>query len=169
MNVSALQFDIIAECNVSKARVSKLKLPHYHVDTPIFMPVGTQGTIKGLTSQQLENLNVQILLGNTYHLSQRPGEDLIDQMGGLHKFMNWKRGILTDSGGFQMVSLLDLAVITEQGVTFQSPHDGTEKVCKNKRLFELILQQQTKPLFFLIINFIFTAAANSRRIHFYTK
>ena len=115
----------------------------------MFMPVGTQGTVKGLTSQQLQELGcdvgcicvaqavpgaarcscprcVQVILGNTYHLGARPGGDLLADMGGLHNFMQWPGGMLTDSGGFQMVSLLHLAEITEQGVKFQSPHDGSE-------------------------------------------
>jgi tRNA-guanine transglycosylase len=125
---SALEFEVVAQCG--KARCGKLKLPHYEVETPIFMPVGTQGTIKGLTSKQVEDLDCQIILGNTYHLEQRPGSDVIDKMGGLHKFMNWKRGILTDSGGFQMVSLLDLSKVTEEGVTFRSPHDSSEMLLK---------------------------------------
>eukprot|EP01027_Heterolobosea_sp_BB2_P015219 GEZU01021798.1.p1 GENE.GEZU01021798.1~~GEZU01021798.1.p1 ORF type:complete len:449 (+),score=91.02 GEZU01021798.1:436-1782(+) len=119
----ALEFEVIASWN--KARVSRLKLPHFTCETPMFMPVGTQGTIKGLTSQQLEELECQVILGNTYHLGLRPGQEVLEQMGGLHNFMNWKRGLLTDSGGFQMVSLLHLADITEEGVTFQSPHDGS--------------------------------------------
>ncbi|KAG2666184.1 hypothetical protein I3760_15G044400 [Carya illinoinensis] len=88
------------------------------------MPVGTQGTIKGLATSQLEEIGCQIILGNTYHLALRPTSELIDELGGLHKFMNWPRALLTDSGGFQMVSLLHLADITEKGVTFQSPVDG---------------------------------------------
>ncbi|XP_030506575.2 uncharacterized protein LOC115721420 isoform X2 [Cannabis sativa] len=88
------------------------------------MPVGTQGTIKGLATNQLEDIGCQIILGNTYHLALRPTSELIDELGGLHKFMNWPRALLTDSGGFQMVSLLHLADITEKGVTFQSPVDG---------------------------------------------
>ncbi|KAL0480622.1 tRNA-guanine transglycosylase [Acrasis kona] len=123
--ISALQFEVVATCG-PKARVGNLTLPHHKADTPIFMPVGTQGTIKGLTSQQLEDIGCQIILGNTYHLAQRPGPDLLDHVGGLHKFMNWNRNILTDSGGFQMVSLLDLADINEEGVNFQSPHDGSQ-------------------------------------------
>ncbi|XP_047173616.1 queuine tRNA-ribosyltransferase catalytic subunit 1-like [Vigna umbellata] len=83
------------------------------------MPVGTQGTIKGLTNSQLEDIGCQIILGNTYHLALRPTSELLDEVGGLHNFMNWQRGLLTDSGGFQMVSLLHLADITEKGVTFQ--------------------------------------------------
>ncbi len=88
-------------------------------------PVGTQGTIKGLTSEQMERVGCQIILGNTYHLANRPGADLIEEMGGLHRFMNWKNNILTDSGGFQMVSLLELSTVSEQGVTFTSPVDGS--------------------------------------------
>nr|XP_024369111.1 queuine tRNA-ribosyltransferase catalytic subunit 1-like isoform X2 [Physcomitrium patens] len=113
----ALRFEVLARHN--RARASRLTLPHYEALTPLFMPVGTQGTIKGLTNDQLEDLDCQIILGNTYHLALRPGADLLDTIGGLHKFMNWPRALLTDSGGFQMVSLLHLADITEEGVTFQ--------------------------------------------------
>jgi tRNA-guanine transglycosylase len=123
---SALRFEIVATWN--KARASILTLPHYVCKTPMFMPVGTQGTVKGLTSEQLMDLNCQVILGNTYHLGHRPGGDILESIGGLHKFMNWNRGILTDSGGFQMVSLLKLAEITEEGVTFQSPHDGSKMI-----------------------------------------
>ncbi|XP_071923941.1 uncharacterized protein [Coffea arabica] len=108
----------------NRARAAQLTLPHYLCQTPLFMPVGTQGTIKGLTKNQLEEIGCQIILGNTYHLALRPTSELIDELGGLHKFMNWPRALLTDSGGFQMVSLLHLADITEKGVTFQSPVDG---------------------------------------------
>ena len=89
------------------------------------MPVGTQGTVKGLTASQLEQLDCEIILGNTYHLALRPGAAILDDLGGLHTFASWKRNILTDSGGFQMVSLLALADITEEGVKFQSPVDGS--------------------------------------------
>lgn len=119
-------FEILAECSRSKARAGLLHLPHHTVNTPVFMPVGTQGTLKGLLPAQLEELNCEIMLGNTYHLGNRPGPELLKKAGGLHKFMNWKRALLTDSGGFQMVSLLDLAEITEQGVKFKAPHDGSE-------------------------------------------
>lgn len=90
----------------------------------MFMPVGTQGSVKGLTAAQLEECKCQVILGNTYHLENRPGSELVEEMGGLHDFIGWQRGMLTDSGGFQMVSLLHLADITEEGVTFQSPTDG---------------------------------------------
>ncbi|CAM6105480.1 unnamed protein product [Calypogeia fissa] len=119
----ALQFEVLATYN--RARASRLTLPHYVVETPMFMPVGTQGTIKGIACDQLEDLGCQIILGNTYHLALRPGAELLRNVGGLHEFMNWPRALLTDSGGFQMVSLLHLADITEEGVTFQSPVDGT--------------------------------------------
>lgn len=92
------------------------------------MPVGTQGTLKGVLVDQLVNMNCQIMLGNTYHLGLRPGVEVLKKAGGLHKFMGWDRALLTDSGGFQMVSLLQLAEITEQGVKFQSPFDGSESM-----------------------------------------
>ncbi|XP_056173496.1 uncharacterized protein LOC115675937 isoform X2 [Syzygium oleosum] len=118
----ALRFEVLGRFN--RARAAQLTLPHFVCQTPLFMPVGTQGTIKGLTNDQLEEIGCQIILGNTYHLALRPTSELIDELGGLHKFMNWPRALLTDSGGFQMVSLLHLADITEKGVTFQSPVDG---------------------------------------------
>jgi queuine tRNA-ribosyltransferase catalytic subunit len=107
----ALSFEILS--TVGYARASNLILPHGNVRTPVFMPVGTKGTIKGLSTEQLdeEALRPEIILGNTYHLALQPGTELLDSLGGLHKFMNWKHNLLTDSGGFQMVSLLDLAEV----------------------------------------------------------
>uniref|UniRef100_A0A383VT87 Queuine tRNA-ribosyltransferase catalytic subunit 1 n=1 Tax=Tetradesmus obliquus TaxID=3088 RepID=A0A383VT87_TETOB len=119
----ALQFQVLAQ--QGRARTATMKLPHYTAETPMFMPVGTQGTVKGLTSEQMQELDCHVILGNTYHLGNRPGPELVAAMGGLHSFINWPRGMLTDSGGFQMVSLLHLADITEEGVTFQSPVDGS--------------------------------------------
>ncbi|KAK3610154.1 hypothetical protein CHS0354_039935 [Potamilus streckersoni] len=133
----ALTFKIIAECKTTKARVGKINLPHYHVDTPVFMPVGTQGTLKGLVPEQLVDLDCKIMLGNTYHLGHRPGPELLEKAGGLHKFMNWDRCLLTDSGGFQMVSLLKLAEIKEEGVKFQSPHDGSEMMLTPEKSIEI--------------------------------
>ncbi|KAJ7965747.1 Queuine tRNA-ribosyltransferase catalytic subunit 1 [Quillaja saponaria] len=118
----ALRFEILGRFN--RARAAQLALPHFMCQTPLFMPVGTQGTIKGLTTNQLEDIGCQIILGNTYHLALRPTSELIDELGGLHNFMNWPRALLTYSGGFQMVLLLHLADITEKGVTFQSSVDG---------------------------------------------
>lgn len=122
----ALKTTVKAVCG--RARALDLELPHGPVRTPVFMPVGTQGTIKGLTTVELQAppLDCDIILGNTYHLGNRPGGDLLERHGGLHRFMAWPRPILTDSGGFQMVSLLHLAHITEEGVLFQSPADGSE-------------------------------------------
>ncbi|XP_038064064.1 queuine tRNA-ribosyltransferase catalytic subunit 1-like [Patiria miniata] len=134
---SALSLEILAECSTTKARTCKLELPHQTVDTPVFMPVGTQGTMKGLTTSQLEQLNCQLILGNTYHLGMRPGPELLEKAGGLHKFMNWKRALLTDSGGFQMVSLLELAEITEEGVKFQSPYTKEEMLLTPEKSVEI--------------------------------
>nr|KAJ3421385.1 Queuine tRNA-ribosyltransferase catalytic subunit 1 [Polyrhizophydium stewartii] len=119
-----LIFDIQARCSYTKGRVAHMRLPHHTAHTPVFMPVGTSGCMKGLTTHQLEELDCHIILGNTYHLALQPGKDLLNKVGGLHRFMNWNRGMLTDSGGFQMVSLLQLSEITEDGVNFVSPFDG---------------------------------------------
>ena len=108
-----------------KARAGVFKTPHGDVETPVFMPVGTQATVKAVTPAQLEEIGVQILLSNSYHLYLRPGADLVAEMGGLHKFMDWNKAILTDSGGFQVFSLGDLRKITNDGVTFKSHLDGS--------------------------------------------
>ena len=107
------------------ARRGRLITPHGEVDTPEFMPVGTQATVKAVPQDVLEELGVQILLGNTYHLYLRPGIEQIRKLGGLHRFMSWPRAILTDSGGFQVFSLSDLRKVTEEGVTFRSHLDGS--------------------------------------------
>ncbi|XP_034951761.1 queuine tRNA-ribosyltransferase catalytic subunit 1 [Chelonus insularis] len=132
-----LVFKIFTKCPTTKARTAHMTLLHGNVDTPVFMPVGTQGTLKGLMPQQLEELNCQIILGNTYHLGMRPGIEILDEAGGLHKFMNWKRPLLTDSGGFQMVSLLKLSKVTEEGVEFQSPFDGSQSSLTPERSIEI--------------------------------
>ncbi len=110
----------------SGARLGRLTTPHGVIDTPCFMPVGTAATVKGITQDVLESLDVQILLANTYHLFLRPGHELIRSLGGLHQFMAWPRAILTDSGGYQVFSLADLRKVTDDGVTFRSHLDGTE-------------------------------------------
>ncbi|KAJ1736298.1 Queuine tRNA-ribosyltransferase catalytic subunit 1 [Coemansia biformis] len=120
----ALRFEVLARCSTTRARASRMHLPHYTARTPMFMPVGTMGSIKGITPKQLEDLDCHVILGNTYHLGSQPGPELLEEAGGLHRFMAWGRGLLTDSGGFQMVSLLKLAKITEDGVEFENPHDG---------------------------------------------
>src|SRR5919199_1386112 len=106
------------------ARLGRLELPHATFETPMFMPVGTQATVKGLTPDQLTALGAQILLGNTYHLALRPGDERIAELGGLHRFMAWDGAILTDSGGFQVFSLADIRKVTDDGAAFRSHIDG---------------------------------------------
>jgi len=120
-----LLFEIQKKENSSSARAGKLTLAHGVVETPIFMPVGTQGTVKTLSPDELEQIGAQIILGNTYHLYLRPGYELIHQAGGLHKFINWQRPILTDSGGYQVFSLAELNKVKQEGVRFQSHLDGS--------------------------------------------
>ena len=118
-------FELQKTSEKSKARVGILNTEHGEIPTPIFMPVGTQGTVKALTPKQLEELDAKIILGNTYHLYLRPGNDVMQNFGGLHKFMNWERPILTDSGGFQVFSLQELRKLTNEGVRFKSHIDGS--------------------------------------------
>ena len=120
-----MEFTRIAKDPDCAARVGTIRTPHGDVRTPAFMPVGTQGTVKGLTPEQVRGLGADIILGNTYHLYLRPGHRLIADLGGLHRFMNWPGPILTDSGGFQIYSLGALRRIAEEGATFQSHIDGS--------------------------------------------
>src|SRR5262245_26336631 len=108
------------------ARLGRLTLTHGVVETPAFMPVGTYGSVKAMTPEELDELGAHIVLGNTFHLMLRPGPDIVDAHGGLHGFMNWRRPILTDSGGFQVFSLRSLRKISEEGVRFRSPIDGSQ-------------------------------------------
>ncbi len=117
-------FELLATDRHSKARRGRLTTAHGVIDTPAFMPVGTQGSVKGVSPRELRELNAQIILGNTYHLFVRPGLDVIKHFGGLHNFMNWDGPILTDSGGYQIFSLAKLRKITEEGVEFQNHIDG---------------------------------------------
>ena len=121
-----VSFSILATDPNSSARCGSLELPHGTVETPIFMPVGTQGTVKTLHPAELEELGAQIILGNTYHLWLRPGHELIRELGGLHGFSTWRKPMLTDSGGFQVWSLAKLRKITEEGVRFQNHLDGSK-------------------------------------------
>jgi queuine tRNA-ribosyltransferase len=122
MQQSGLQFQVLAQDGL--ARRGRLTLNHGAVETPIFMPVGTYGTVKAMTPQALNEAGAQIILGNTFHLWLRPGTSVLDQFGGLHRYMGWSKPILTDSGGFQVWSLGDLRKISEEGVRFQSPVNG---------------------------------------------
>lgn len=122
--VNILEFKISA--TDAKARRGKLNLLSGVVETPAFMPVGTYGSVKGLTPDQVKQTGADVVLGNTFHLMLRPGTDVVEQQGGLHKFINWNGPILTDSGGFQVFSLGEMRKISEEGVTFRSPVDGSE-------------------------------------------
>jgi queuine tRNA-ribosyltransferase len=122
-----MEFQLIAKDNNSKARAGILTTAHGEIETPIFMPVGTIGTVKGVTQEQLEkDIQAQIILGNTYHLYLRPGTAILEKAGGLHQFMNWNKPILTDSGGFQVFSLSEIRKITEEGALFRSHIDGSK-------------------------------------------
>lgn len=131
------EFELIKEDPRSRARIGKFHTPHGSFDTPIFMPVGTQATVKAVTPKDLEEIKAQVILSNTYHLYLRPGHELVKEAGGLHKFMNWNRPILTDSGGFQVFSLADLREIKEEGVTFQSHLDGSTHFLSPERVMEI--------------------------------
>lgn len=133
----AVKFKVMKECEETKARVGVLTTPHSTINTPVFMPVGTQGTVKALRTSELKEMDVNILLSNTYHLYLRPGLEVIKEAGGLHKFMNWDRSILTDSGGFQVFSLGDLRKITEEGVTFRSHIDGSKHMLSPEKVVEI--------------------------------
>ncbi len=122
-----LRFEVEATCPVTGARAGLLHTPHGTIETPVFMPVGTQATVKGVRPTELvEELDARIILANTYHLFLRPGHETIRNLGGLHRFMNWPRAILTDSGGFQVFSLSSLREVTEDGVLFRSHLDGDQ-------------------------------------------
>ncbi len=132
----AFRFELL-KTDPSGARLGRLHTAHGIVETPAFMPVGTAGTVKGLTQQMLEELGAEILLANTYHLFLRPGHERIRQMGGLHRFMSWSRAILTDSGGYQVFSLADLRAVHEEGVRFRSHLDGQEHFLTPERAVEI--------------------------------
>lgn len=132
-----MPFTLHQKDSSTAARLGTLDLPHGRVPTPIFMPVGTQGSVKTMHPQDLETLGARIILGNTYHLSLRPGSALIREMGGLHRFSSWNRPILTDSGGFQVWSLAKLRKITEEGVRFQNHLDGAYMMLSPERSMEI--------------------------------
>ena len=122
-----VQFELIKTCKQSGARLGVLHTPHGDIPTPIYMPVGTQATVKAMTPREMEELGAKIILSNTYHLHLRPGEDIVREAGGLHSFMDWRHPILTDSGGFQVFSLSGLRKITEEGAAFRSHLDGSKR------------------------------------------
>ncbi|HEX7118057.1 MAG TPA: tRNA guanosine(34) transglycosylase Tgt [Longimicrobiales bacterium] len=129
------EFELIRAAGA--ARAGEFRLPHGTVRTPAFMPVGTQATVKTLSPDELEGLGAEIILGNTYHLFLRPGHEVVRELGGLHGFMNWKRPVLTDSGGFQVFSLADINEVREDGVVFQSHVDGSRHLFTPERVIEI--------------------------------
>ncbi len=135
--MSVIKYELIKECSQTKARLGRVHTPHGSFDTPMFMPVGTKATVKAMTPEELTDIGSQIILSNTYHLYLRPGHELIEEAGGLHKFMNWDKPILTDSGGFQVFSLGGLRSIEEQGVEFKSHIDGSKHLITPEKSIEI--------------------------------
>ena len=133
----AFQFEVTHRDSKTKARTGLLATPHGMVETPVFMPVGTLGTVKGLSQENLEELDASIILANTYHLYLRPGPALIRELGGLHRFISWDRPILTDSGGYQVFSLSTLRKVSEEGVEFRSHLDGSLHLLSPERAIEV--------------------------------
>lgn len=134
---AGFSFEVVRTCPVTGARAGILRTPHSVIETPVFMPVGTQATVKALSQQELEDFDARIILGNTYHLYLRPGHELIREAGGLHRFMGWDRSILTDSGGYQVFSLNDLRKLTKDGVEFRSHVDGSKHLFTPERVIEI--------------------------------
>jgi queuine tRNA-ribosyltransferase len=130
-------FKVIASCQETRARTGEIETAHGKVRTPVFMPVGTLGTVKAVSPEELVQCGVQIILGNTYHLYLRPGCEVIEQFAGLHRFMNWNGPILTDSGGFQVFSLAQLTKISEEGAVFQSHIDGSPHLISPEKSLEI--------------------------------
>lgn len=137
VRIPAVSVHLQIEATRGAARAGKLITPHGEVETPVFMPVGTLASVKGVPQDVLEELGVEILLGNTYHLFLRPGVETVRQMGGLHRFMSWDRAILTDSGGFQVFSLNDLRKVSEAGVAFRSHLDGSAHFLSPEKAMEI--------------------------------
>src|ERR1017187_6660756 len=139
MKVQTKHFEIVSRCFETKARTGRLQTPHGVIETPVFAPVGTQGSVKSLLSQDLEKLQIQLILANTYHLYLRPGIEVIARAGGLHKFMSWNGAILTDSGGYQVFSMEQLRKISEEGVEFRSHIDGSTHFLSPEKATEIQL------------------------------
>jgi queuine tRNA-ribosyltransferase len=132
-----LRFEILTEDANTNARLGKLITDHGEINTPMFMPVGTAGTVKAIAQPQLEELGAELILGNTYHLYLRPGHEMIHELGGLHRFISWPHPILTDSGGFQVFSHIDLRNISEEGVAFRSHLDGSPHLLTPEKVVEI--------------------------------
>lgn len=133
----AIKYKVIKKSTETDARLGKITTPHGEIETPTFMPVGTRATVKAMTPEEVKDIGAQIILSNTYHLYLKPGHDLIEEAGGLHKFMNWNGPILTDSGGFQVFSLGDLRKIKEEGVEFRSHIDGSKHFISPEKAIDI--------------------------------
>lgn len=133
----AVNYELLKKDAQSRARLGKINTPHGDIKTPIFMPVGTQATVKGVLPEAVSEMGAQIILSNTYHLYLRPGHEIVKEAGGLHKFMNWDKPILTDSGGFQVFSLGALRKISEEGVAFSSHIDGSKHMISPEKSIEI--------------------------------
>jgi queuine tRNA-ribosyltransferase len=133
-------FELLRRCPATGARRGRLILPHAVVETPVFMPVGTQGTVKAMSQQELAEIGFRLILGNTYHLHLRPGEALIERAGGLHRFIGWDGALLTDSGGFQVFSLTHLRRVSEEGVAFKSYLDGSDHLFTPEAVIDIQLR-----------------------------
>lgn len=131
------EFEILKECPKTGARAGVLHTPHGDIKTPVYMPVGTQAAVKAMTPEQVDACGAQIILANTYHLYMRPGQELVREAGGLHAFMNWKKPILTDSGGFQVFSLGELRKLSEQGAEFRSHLDGSRHMLTPEKAIQI--------------------------------
>ena len=136
MPKTAITYELLHIDKNTGARRGIVHTPHGDIQTPVFMPVGTQATVKSISPEELKELGAQIILSNTYHLYLRPGDELVKEAGGLHKFMNWDRPILTDCGGFQVFSLSDLRTISEDGVEFKSHLDGSKHFFLARKSYE---------------------------------
>ena len=137
MDKPAVTYELLHKDKTTGARRGIVHTPHGDIQTPVFMPVGTQATVKSMTPEELKEVGAQIILSNTYHLYLRPGHELVKEAGGLHKFMNWDRPILTDCGGFQVFSLSDLRTISEDGVEFRSHLDGSKHFFSPEKVMEI--------------------------------
>ena len=135
--MDAVTYELIKEDPRTRARRGRLHTPHGTIETPVFMPVGTAGTVKAMLPEEVKSLGAEIILSNTYHLYLRPGHDIVREAGGLHKFMNWDRPILTDSGGFQVFSLGAMRKISEEGVKFRSHIDGSSHMLTPEKSIEV--------------------------------
>ncbi|HEY5123891.1 MAG TPA: tRNA guanosine(34) transglycosylase Tgt, partial [Ignavibacteria bacterium] len=130
-------YEVLSNNDSIKARTGLIKTSHSIIETPVFMPIGTAGTVKAITNRDIEEFDTRIILANTYHLYLRPGLDVLQNAGGLHKFMNWNNSILTDSGGFQIFSLSSLRKLTEEGVEFSSHLDGSKHFFTPEKIIEI--------------------------------